>query len=192
MEANPAWFRRRILTGQPKTSYSTPEAFSQLYEKTHRSVYRYIYGFVGSADEAEDITAAAYLKAWDARQRFTGDDEAALGWLCTIARRLAIDASRRRQTQPVPSELTESMIAASDASPEETLVLLNQTNHLWTLVQALPDDAREMLTLRYLLGWRVSRIAEHLGMKENTVSVTLKRILAQLRAAYNEESSHDA
>jgi RNA polymerase sigma-70 factor, ECF subfamily len=187
VEANPAWFKRLTLAGRHAASYTTPDAFSQLYERTHRSVYRYVYGLVGSAHDAEDVTAATYLKAWNARERFAGDEDAALGWMCTIARRLAIDAARRRQTRPGDVELTESMIAAPDASPEEQAALLDQTRRLWTLVQALPDDAREMITLRYLLGWRVNRIAEHLGIKENTVSVTLKRLLAQLRTALNEE-----
>jgi DNA-directed RNA polymerase specialized sigma24 family protein len=32
-----------------------------------------------------------------------------------------------------------------------------------------------------MLGWRVAEIAHHLEMNENTVSVTIQRVLARLR-----------
>ncbi len=45
----------------------------------------------------------------------------------------------------------------------------------------LPDDQREMLVLRYLIGWRVNEIAAHLGVTENNVSITIRCALARLR-----------
>jgi DNA-directed RNA polymerase specialized sigma24 family protein len=44
-----------------------------------------------------------------------------------------------------------------------------------------------MVVLRYVLDWRVKRVAQHMGLAENTVSVTLRRALARLRQAWPEE-----
>ena len=38
-----------------------------------------------------------------------------------------------------------------------------------------------MLVLRYMLGWRVQQIAAYLETLDNTVSVTIRRMLERLR-----------
>jgi RNA polymerase sigma-70 factor (ECF subfamily) len=44
-------------------------------------VFRYIYGLSGGPlQEAEDLTAETYARAWKTRQSFSGNEEAALGW----------------------------------------------------------------------------------------------------------------
>jgi RNA polymerase sigma factor (sigma-70 family) len=50
----------------------------------------------------------------------------------------------------------------------------------------LSDTHKEMIVLRYILGWRVKEIADHLEMKENNVSVTIRRILKRLQEAWSE------
>ncbi|MCL4258976.1 MAG: sigma-70 family RNA polymerase sigma factor, partial [Anaerolineales bacterium] len=40
---------------------------------------------------------------------------------------------------------------------------------------------REILTLRYSLGWQVKEIAAHMGMTESHISVTIHRTLTKLR-----------
>jgi DNA-directed RNA polymerase specialized sigma24 family protein len=46
-----------------------------------------------------------------------------------------------------------------------------------------------MLVLRYLVGWRINRIAEHLGVPENTVSVTLRRVIDRLAGEKHDETA---
>jgi RNA polymerase sigma-70 factor (ECF subfamily) len=45
----------------------------------------------------------------------------------------------------------------------------------------LPDDKREVLVLRYMLGWKVKEIAQYMNKEENTVSVYIHRCLEQIR-----------
>jgi RNA polymerase sigma-70 factor (ECF subfamily) len=159
------------------------ERFAMLYEHTHRAVFRYVYGLSGGPlQDAEDLTAETYLRAWRARARFEGDDGAALGWLLQIARRLVIDRYRRRRVRPDEVEAPpHDQLVSPDASPEEQAAAREEWRRLWALLQQLPDDQREMLVLRYLLGWRVNAIARHFGMAENTVSAALHRLLTRLR-----------
>ena len=49
------------------------------------------------------------------------------------------------------------------------------------MLDSLPDDTREMLVLRYMLSWQVKQIAAHLDMKENNVSVRIRRALSRLK-----------
>lgn len=162
---------------------SSPARFRKLYENNRLSVFRYIYGLTGGPqDDVEDLTAETFLRAWKARHKFQGDDASATGWLIRIARRLVIDNYRRVQQQ-IRNTPTDPLV---DSPPEQTALQNEQANHLYRLLADLADEPREIMILRYLLGWRVSDIAAHLGMTENNVSVTIHRTLAKLRERWLE------
>ena len=61
-----------------------------------------------------------------------------------------------------------------------------QVRFLFTLLTDLPDEQREIIVLRYLIGWRVNDIAQYIGATENKVSVTIHRTLSKLREKWAE------
>ncbi len=76
------------------------QSFENLYSHVHLVVFHYIYGLYGGpVEEVEDLTADTFFRAWKARERFTGDENAALGWLLQIARNRVIDALRREHVR---------------------------------------------------------------------------------------------
>lgn len=162
-----------------QSAISQPTTFSNMYERNHLSVFRYIYSLVGgSSDDAEDLTAETFLRAWKARHSFEGDVDIAIGWLIGIARKLVIDNYRRnavRKTSSLPSNLK------ADSTTEEDVLVNLQKLRLITLLNDLPTDQREILVLRYMLGWKVNQIAAHLKLSENNISVIIHRTLAVLR-----------
>lgn len=181
-----------MLADQP--SLQDAESFSNLFIRTQLVIFRFIYGLHGGPlQEVEDLTCDTYLRAWKGRKNFSGDDHDALCWLFTIARHLVIDAHRRKVTHPDDSserldDITlASMFLSTQQTPEEQASLREQIAHLWKLLQAMPVDRREMLVLRYMLGWQVKQIASFLRMEENTVSVYLRRSLEQIRRDWSEE-----
>lgn len=162
--------------------YADPADFAQLYEETHPIVARYILGVGGRPlAEIEDLTALTYEKAWKARKRFKGEADAALGWLLTIARRLVIDAYRSRQRQGHAATLDTMEVADPQATPEQAAIGHEQQQRLWQQLETLSERHREMLVLRYMVGWQVKAIAAHMDMQPNTVSVTIRRLLKTLR-----------
>jgi RNA polymerase sigma-70 factor, ECF subfamily len=162
-----------------KTPISSPAAFSELYERARLPVYRYIYGLTGGPQEiVEDLVAETFIRAWKSRQRFDVQADGATGWLIRIAKRLVIDDYRRRT---VRTSLSLAADPAPQSLPEQSAIAAEQRQTLLVLLKELPDEQRELLTLRYMLGWRIGEIADHLGMTENNVSVTIHRLLARLR-----------
>ena len=163
------------------------EAFQKLYAQRYLTVYRFIYGLHGGpSEDVEDLTAETFVRAWKARRRFRGTERAALGWLMKIARNLVIDSHRRTQNHGVPQDIAILDLPASDPYPEAQAQFREQAQILWDLLNALPDQQREILVLRYMLGWRVQEIADYLEMKENTVSVYIRRALQNLRQNWPE------
>jgi RNA polymerase sigma-70 factor (ECF subfamily) len=158
-----------------------PDTFAQFYENTHQNTYRYIMALTGGIESlAEDITADAYLRAWKYRHRFTGSSDAAFGWVLTIARRILIDKHRTTSSHPPDTDLADNVV---DDRPEAETILLSQelTGQVIEALQRLPENQREMVVLRHVLGWHVNQIAQHLAIPENTVSVSLRRSLKRLQ-----------
>ena len=171
------------LFRQRNSPIASPASFRALYERNRLPVFRYVYALTsGSQADAEDLTAETFLRAWKARHQFQGEMDSAIGWLIRIAKRLVIDDYRRtaRANRNSPTDVN------SESGPEQTAIQQEQQKLLLRLVADLPDEQREILILRFLLGWRVNDIAQHIGSSENKVSVSLHRILSKLREKWTE------
>jgi RNA polymerase sigma-70 factor (ECF subfamily) len=174
------------LFRQRNSLIASPASFRALYELNRLPVFRYIYALTGGSQaDAEDLTAETFLRAWKARHQFHGEMDSAIGWLIRIAKSLVIDNYRRtvRATRNLPLGLDAT------STPEQTAIHEEQQKLLLRLVADLPDEQREIIVLRYLLGWRVNDIARHLGDSENKISVSLHRTLSKLREKWTEADS---
>lgn len=170
-----------------------PETFDELYARTYLSVFRYLYGLHGGpVEDVEDLTAETYLRAWKSRHSFTGSlDGAATGWLLLIARRLVIDKYRHECSTIIKEDELPEDLPQLGPTPEHLLLMNENYETLWLLLQRLPGRQREMLVLRYFLGWRVNQIGEFLKIPENTVSVTIHRGIMQLQTEWPEEKESE-
>jgi RNA polymerase sigma-70 factor, ECF subfamily len=171
------------------------EAFGDLYTRTYLSIYRFIYGMLGGPlEDVEDLTCETYMRAWNGRDRFHGNEHDAICWLFTIARHLVIDAHRKQMSQStsqvisIENDLLDEMFPSGESSPENQFNIREQFIQLWKALHALPDEKREVLVLRYILGWRVKDIAELVHKEENTVSVFIRRSLEEVRQNWPAES----
>jgi RNA polymerase sigma-70 factor (ECF subfamily) len=168
---------------------SEADTFADFFSGHHLSVFRYIYALHGHPQETvEDLTAETFLKAWRARQSFSGDENGALRWVLRIARNLVIDTYRRTGGYPDLDDISAIALAAEGSGPEDLIIQSESVDSLLQAIQSLPRNQREMITLRYVLGWRVKDIADQLEMLENTVSVNLRRALAAMRKNWPKES----
>ena len=73
------------------------EAFGQLYDHYHQSVYRFLYYRTRSANLAEDLTADTFFRALRSMSNFRWQGKDFGAWLMTIARNLCTDHFKGRQ-----------------------------------------------------------------------------------------------
>jgi RNA polymerase sigma-70 factor, ECF subfamily len=166
-----------------KSPIASRASFSDMYEYNRLPVFRYIYGLTGGPQEAvEDLVAETFLRAWKARHRFDRDFDSAIGWLLQIAKRLVID-EYRHSLQASRIMLLEHAV---DPAPELLAMTSEQKNVLRRLLASLSDENREIIVLRYMLGWQVNDIAQHMDMTENNTSVSIHRTLSKLREKWIE------
>lgn len=136
-------------------------------------VYSYVAYRVGDGAHAEDITSEVFERALRYRKRYDERRGSPISWLIGIARRVIADhaASAATLTAEVPDVIDSSAF-------EETLATRLE---LREAVAALPERDREVIALRFGADLTSKQIARILGLRTNTVEVTLHRALAGLR-----------
>ncbi len=80
----------------------------------------------------------------------------------------------------------ENWIAAEHTSPSEKADRNERFTQLATALSELPDGQRIVVEMRYLLGMKVTDIAQQLGKSEGAVSVMLHRAVTALRGVLTE------
>jgi RNA polymerase sigma-70 factor (ECF subfamily) len=152
-----------------------PEAFAALYDRYVQSIYRYLYARVGSAQNAEELTAQTFLAALESLPRYDHRGYFS-AWLFSIARRKAADFFRRRE--PLPLEAAEEFSSESD--PPGEAARGEQIRKLTRLIRSLEDDERELIRLHFTAELTFAEMAFVLGKKEDAVKKSVYRLLARL------------
>lgn len=155
---------------------AAPQTFAALYRQYLPAVYRYLYRRVGSAAEAEDLTAQTFTEAFDAVRRNSFRPETNFpAFLFTIARRRAADFYRHRPEAPLTEhpDPEPGLLSAIEARED--------IRRLRTLLAQLDEEKQELLRLRFSAGLGFAEIALLEGKSEAAVKMTLYRALAWLR-----------
>lgn len=152
------------------------QAFGALYDRYVQRVYRYCFYRTNHASDAEDLTAQIFLAALEGLPRYRQDGHFA-GWLFSIARKKVADFHRR--TPHVP--LDEIALPAIHVDLAVDVEKSQRRERLWKLIQALAEDERDLIHLRYVAELSFAEIARTLQKNEEAVKKTLYRLIARLK-----------
>ena len=163
---------RRAIAGDP-------EAFGALYDKHVVRVYRHVYYMVGSAPEAEDLTAQAFLQGWEAIGRYQIRGAPFVSWLLRIAHNLGVSHLRSRKEG---AELPETLVDRSrDGNPEDVLQRRSEAQRVREAILRLRDEQRQVIMLRFVEDLEYPEVAEIVGKSVAAVRVIQHRALNALR-----------
>lgn len=170
----------RTLAVEAEPDRLDPSAFGLLYERHRIAVYRYLRARTRNDEDAMDLAALTFERAFASLDRFRRRDGGVQAWLLRIARNSAIDAHRRRRSTVdlagVDGHLGRIAIEADRVGGEREDVL--------DLVHRLPGDLGDTLMLRYAAGLTAREIGAVIGKREAAVQKRIERGLAALREAY--------
>ena len=160
-----------------------PEAFGKIYDLYARRIYRFVYFKVSSEEEAQDLTADVFLKAWSYLLDEKGGEVRHLSALLYgIARNRVIDHYRSRalrETLPLADGAEELLadermdLKKADAAIDARL--------LEKRLRSLKDEYREVLVMKHLDELETAEIAKILGKTHGNVRVLLHRATEALR-----------
>jgi RNA polymerase sigma-70 factor (ECF subfamily) len=164
------------------------EAFEELVRRHADRLYAVVLRFVADAEEAEEVTQEAFLRAWRSIDRFQGRSQF-FTWLY----RIGINEAKRRAERRSPAEAVRSPEDApieeapdwSDA-PELRAEQGDLRRVLEDAVRTLPIEYRAPLILRDVEGLSTAEAAEVMELGEAAFKSRLHRARLAVRRAIDE------
>ncbi|MBA4387992.1 MAG: hypothetical protein C0404_08420 [Verrucomicrobia bacterium] len=155
------------------------DAFEALYEKYKRLVYSVCLRCLKSSADAEDAALACFVALHEKAGTIKSGGKLA-SWLYSSAVRISSTLLRsRRRSMERETEVYLMNENADDPGKVEWCTMLSFVEQH---IDALPDDQREVLVLRYYMSRSIPEISEDLRCRESTVSGRLQRAIGNLRA----------
>ncbi len=150
------------------------EGLHFLYVRYAPDVQRFVNSLVKDQHEAEDITQNIFAKLMKAIKKYEPREVPFAAWIMRVARNAALDHLRARRAVPTEEvRLTDSGQAQMGQE---------RGRDLRHALEELPEDQREVLILRHIVGFSPIEIAETLGKSESSVHGLHHRGRRTLRA----------
>jgi RNA polymerase sigma-70 factor (ECF subfamily) len=131
---------------------------------------RFASARLASREDAEDAVAEAWAQAHRQRRRVLAATEPRIYFLGIVRQRAARKARRRKAAEPGPF-----VVGPFDTATAERMDLA-------CALGALPEDQREAVVLKHVLGCSLEEIGQLQGRSPEAVSSLLQRARARLKA----------
>jgi RNA polymerase sigma-70 factor (ECF subfamily) len=158
-------FGDTVAGGQDPAEYERRmrEIFTANVRPLRRFLLRHAHGH---PETAEDLLQETMLRAWRKMAELPDNATSIRRWLFTVARNLAIDAARARQSRPV--EVCGEDITWFGAA-DDTFDGLLERDALRDALLRLTPEHRTVLVALYYRDASVAEAAEGIGIPEGTV-----------------------
>jgi RNA polymerase sigma-70 factor (ECF subfamily) len=166
-------------------SVNLDDAFPRLVEDVSTRLFWGLRRLTGDAQQAEDLSQEALIKAYRALQSYEPNrirDLKVQPWLWTIALNLGRNHLRDRSRRPTLVE-EKAEPAFFDPDPPELAAWQQRLNRL-------TKPQREAVVLRHVVGMDIAEIALATGRPEGTCKADIHRGLNKLRKIMEAENEY--
>lgn len=157
------------------------EAFGQLYERYVRKIYNYIYYRTGNVNEAEDLTAKVFHRAFRHIENYNARGVPFSAWLYRIAHNLVAnwyrDRSRKKEVtldDQLPSSFHFDF-------PESAIEKTQESEKLMKAIRKLPPERQQLIILKFVEGLSNLEIGVIMRKSEGAIKSLYHRTLESLR-----------
>jgi RNA polymerase sigma-70 factor (ECF subfamily) len=162
------------------------QALSQLITRHQSKIYGFIYSKLSDRDTADDVFQDTFIKVIKTLKSNSYNEEGKfLPWVMRIAHNLVIDFYRKNKKMPMLRETEEFSIfnVLTDDSPtiESQWITELIEQDLKKIVQELPNDQKEVLTMRIYQDLSFKEISELTGVSINTALGRMRYAVINLR-----------
>jgi RNA polymerase sigma-70 factor (ECF subfamily) len=158
------------------------EAFSKLVEKYQKPVFSVCYRMLGTPTAAEDAAQEAFIRAYQALERYDPERSFAT-WLLSIASNYSIDQLRKKKVTILSMDNDKyAWLAPPDPGPNPERVALEKEKGemVQKLLSDLSDTDRAAMVLQFWHDYSYEEIAETLDLSTSAVKSRLYRARRQL------------
>jgi len=166
----------------------SPEAFSEIYAKYSRRLYKTIIAITRNPEDAEDALQETFLRAFLALAAFEGRSSI-YSWLTRIAINSALMLLRRRRRRPevlfdLPADSWDDApcleIKDSAPGPEQICDLRQQRAPILRAIRNLDPTLRAPIQIHMTQECSIKQIGRALNISESAVKTRLHRARRRL------------
>lgn len=158
------------------------KAYELLLNRYRNLVYSIMFKMVRNAQEAEDLTQEAFMKAFNSLETFN-EEFAFSTWLMKIASNNCIDFLRKRKLKtysihdPIQykDEKIEIDLPDQGPSPERSLLQVERRRMIEEAINKLPERYRYVIILRHKEEKSYEEISDILNLPLGTVKAQIFR-----------------
>ena len=170
------------------------KAFDTLLKRHQTRVFSYIYSIVKNRDVADDLFQETFVKAITTikQQRYSESGKFS-AWISRIAHNLIIDYYRQEKSENLVSAddgevdvLNRKDLA--DINIEDVLVSEQIHADVRRIIEALPENQREVLLMRYYRDMSFKEIAEATSVSINTALGRMRYAILNMRRIADENN----
>jgi RNA polymerase sigma factor (sigma-70 family) len=171
----------------PAAARGDRDAFARLVDGTRVLVSSIALAIVRDVELSRDVAQDVFLAAWRDLGQLR-DPRSFLPWLRQLTRHRAyhvLRTERRRIARVTTADVDARLEAAVDAAPGADVAMAAREDGaiIAAVLDELPDETREIVTLYYREGQSTAQVASLLGVSDAAVRKRLSRARAELRAS---------
>jgi RNA polymerase sigma-70 factor (ECF subfamily) len=162
-------------------------AFDILLKRHQSRVFSYILSVVKNRDVADDIFQETFVKAISTiKQGRYAESGKFSAWISRIAHNLIIDYYRQEKSENLVSADDDvadvfNRRELSDVNIEDTMVCEQIHEDVRRIIEALPENQREVLMMRYYRDMSFKEIAEVTKVSINTALGRMRYAILNMR-----------
>lgn len=163
------------------------DAFALLVERYEKQIFALAYRLGGDYDEARDMAQESFLRVYQELPRYDVNRRF-FPWLYRVAHNTCINLMHRRPKETTPldnildlrtDEMNREVNPGVSYEHQELSDAINQA------LQALPENYRLPLVMKYLEGMSYQQISDQLDLPVSTIETRLFRGRKMLKQALN-------
>jgi RNA polymerase sigma-70 factor (ECF subfamily) len=152
--------RARTRLAVARAKEGDQEALRYLYVSYSHNIYGYVRSILRDDHEAEDVTQHVFAKLITTIVKFDDCGVPFFAWLLRLARNAAIDHLRANRLTPTDNVLDPDAASGID---------LDQAETVRAALATLPDEQRQVVIMRHVVGLTPGEIADQMGRTEGSI-----------------------
>ncbi|WP_298392641.1 sigma-70 family RNA polymerase sigma factor [Flavobacterium sp.] len=161
-------------------------ALAVLINRHQSKIYGFIYSKMADRDVADDIFQDTFIKVIKTLKSNSYNEEGKfLPWVMRISHNLVVDHYRKNKKMPMLRETEDfsifSILTDNSMNVEGRIITESIEKDLQKIIKQLPEDQKEVLTMRIYQDLSFNEIAELTGVSINTALGRMRYALMNLR-----------
>jgi RNA polymerase sigma-70 factor (ECF subfamily) len=162
------------MSNERTTAWSAE--IEEIYRCQGRELWALFYAQCNDPERAHDALQEAFARL----QKQDGDEiRDKRAWLLRVGRNWLRDMARRQRNAAIPADFLHE-ISGSTEEPSKQLETRELHGKVRELLKQMREEDREVLVLRYALGWSSIRIGKTLDTTPSAVDMRLSRARRRL------------